>query len=210
MKALLIILLLHTATLLCYAFQIDNIRQSVGASVSRARVIVAEKHTKNNRRRSFIQNIIFTSALISSSPNINGASAAEETNLPKISHKVYFDVRISRSDGSFYVSTRDFVLLCCFLFILIYTTTYTHHPFASLLQVRDATPENGLPTDEPFYGQLVLGLFGNDKPNHVQQFLSYVDVPFDLDAPLPSYSRSKFQTFDAATGLLIGGTVSIV
>jgi len=93
---------------------------------------------------------------------------------------------------------------------LIYTTTYTHHPFASLLQVRDATPENGLPTDEPFYGQLVLGLFGNDKPNHVQQFLSYVDVPFDLDAPIPSYSRSKFQTFDAATGLLIGGTVSIV
>ena len=106
MKALLIILLLlhNTATLLCYAFQIDNIRQSVGASVSRARVIVAEKHTKNNRR-SFIQNIIFTSALISSSPNINGASAAEEANLPKISHKVYFDVRISRSDGSFYVST---------------------------------------------------------------------------------------------------------
>ena len=130
MKALLIILLLllHTATLLCYAFQIDNIRQSVGASVRRARVIVAEKHTKNNRR-SFIQNIIFTSALISSSPNINGASAAEETNLPKISHKVYFDVRISRSDGSFYVSTRDFVLLCCFLFILIYNNLHT---FASL------------------------------------------------------------------------------
>lgn len=93
------------------------------------------------------------------------------------------------------------------MFILIYTTTYIH---SLPLQVRDATPENGLPTDEPFYGQLVLGLFGNDKPNHVQQFLSYVDVPFDLDAPLPSYSRSKFQTFDAATGLLIGGTVSIV
>ena len=91
-----LLLLLHTATLLCYAFQIDNSRQSLGTSRSR---VVAED------RRSFVQNIIFTSALISSSPNNNVALAAdEETNLPKISHKVYFDVRISRSDGSFYVS----------------------------------------------------------------------------------------------------------
>lgn len=133
MKALLIILLLHTATLLCYAFQIDNIRQSVGASVSRARVIVAEKHTKNNRR-SFIQNIIFTSALISSSPNINSASAAEETNLPKISHKVYFDVRISRSDGSFYVSTRDFVLLFLVHFDLRQQLTYIRFPYRYVMQ----------------------------------------------------------------------------
>ena len=132
MKALLIILLLHTATLLCYAFQIDNIRQSVGASVSRARV-VAEKH-KNNRRRSFIQNIIFTSALISSSPNINSASAAEEANLPKISHKVYFDVRISRSDGSFYVSTRDFVLLFLVHFDLRQQLTYIRFPYRYAMQ----------------------------------------------------------------------------
>lgn len=62
--------------------------------------------------------------------------------------------------------------------------------------------------DEPFYGQLVLGLFGNQTPNHVQNFLKYVDVPYDVDSPLPSYSRSKFQTLDASTGLLIGGTVS--
>lgn len=60
---------------------------------------------------------------------------------------------------------------------------------------------------EPFYGQLVIGLFGDQAPNHVKEFLSYVDVPFDMDAPLPSYSRSKFQTLDSATGLLIGGTI---
>ena len=61
------------------------------------------------------------------------------------------------------------------------------------------------PTDEPFYAHLVLGLFGNEAPNIVQQFLKYVDVPFDLDNPNPSYSTTRFNTLDSATGLLIGG-----
>lgn len=76
-----------------------------------------------------------------------------------------------------------------------------HISFLSIVSIISQT------FSEPFYGQLVIGLFGDVAPNHVKEFLSYVDVPFDMDAPLPSYSRSKFQTLDSATGLLIGGTI---
>lgn len=37
------------------------------------------------------------------------------------------------------------------------------------------------------------------------RFLDYVRCPVHVDSPLPSYSRSKFNTLDASTGLLIGG-----
>ena len=104
---------------------------------------------------------------------------------PKITHKVRMDVRISRADGSFYV--RD-------------------APPAS----SSSSSSSSVDDDDPFYGTLVLGLFGDVAPNHVMRFLGYVDVPYDVDAPLPSYSRSKFDTLDASTGLLIGGTVSSV
>lgn len=72
--------------------------------------------------------------------------------------------------------------------------------------VRDATPSDAA-GDEPYYATLVLGLFGEQAPNHVRQFLGYADVREDLDNPRPSYSRSKFQTLDSSTGLLIGGTI---
>ena len=123
--------------------------------------------TNDYERRTFLQNILFSSALISV-PSNNNAYAVEES-MPKITHKIYFDVRISRKDGSFYVK------------------------------------DDVDPTDEPLYGRLVFGLFGDAAPNHVKEFLSYVEVPFD--DPLPSYSKSKFQTLDSATGLLIGGTI---
>ncbi|KAL3772947.1 hypothetical protein ACHAW5_009638 [Stephanodiscus triporus] len=87
------------------------------------------------------------------------------------------EVRISRADGSFYV--------------------------------RDAPASSSSSSnvdDDPFYGRIVLGLFGERVPNHVARFLEYVDVPYDVDTPLPSYSRSKFVALDASTGLLIGGT----
>ena len=130
-----------------------------------------------HERRSFIQNVA-QSVVLSSATVLSGStSASAEINdaSPKITDKVYFDVRISRADGSFYV--------------------------------RDPSPTDS-PDDEPVYGRLVLGLFGEEAPEHVKRFLSYVDVPFDLDRPLPSYSRSKFQMLDTASGLLIGGTVS--
>ncbi len=61
------------------------------------------------------------------------------------------------------------------------------------------------PNDEPIYAHLVLGLYGNNAPNCVRQFLNYVNVPFDLDSPNPSYSTTRFSTLDTESGLLIGG-----
>lgn len=88
----------------------------------------------------------------------------------------------------------------------------THKVFMDIrISRRDGTfyvkkPEDIVdPTDEPIYAHLVLGLYGNEAPNCVQQFLKYVDVPFDLDNPNPSYSTTRFSTLDTETGLLIGG-----
>jgi len=113
---------------------------------------------------------------------------------PPITHKVFFDVRISRSDGTFYV--RD-------------------------------DPEGTIPTadNQVLKVTLTVGLFGTIAPNHVQQFLKYVDtvqqqqqqfrsgreIPSvyidDEDSPLPSYSRCSFRSLDQSTGLLLGGYI---
>lgn len=137
--------------------------------------------SSGNERRSFLRNAL-RSIVLSSALSVPGASALAETtvadsaDVPRITHRVFVDVRISRADGTFYV--------------------------------RDADPGSGVPADEPFYGRIVLGLFGERTPEHVKRFLDYVDVRYDVDKPLPSYSRSKFGTLDTATGLLIGGMVS--
>ncbi len=88
----------------------------------------------------------------------------------------------------------------------------THKVFMDIrISRRDGTfyvkrPENiEDPTDEPIYAHLVLGLYGNNAPNCVRQFLNYVNVPFDLDNPNPSYSTTRFSTLDTESGLLIGG-----
>ena len=104
------------------------------------------------------------------------------------------DVRISRADGSFYV--RD--------------APPASASASASASSSSSSSSSSVETDDPFYGTLVLGLFGDVAPNHVMRFLGYVDVPYDVDTPLPSYSRSKFDTLDASTGLLIGGTVSSV
>eukprot|EP00804_Cyclotella_cryptica_P022304 CCRYP_015599-RD/>CCRYP_015599-RD protein AED:0.07 eAED:0.08 QI:2700/0.75/0.6/1/0.75/0.4/5/0/368 len=110
----------------------------------------------------------------------SSASASAADGLPPITNKVLFDVRISRADGTFYV--RD-----------------------PKINERDGTTIDL--SDEPFYGQLVFGLYGTKAPNHVQQFLSYVNAPYDVDNPFPSYSRSRFTTLDISSGLLIGGAI---
>ena len=63
--------------------------------------------------------------------------------------------------------------------------------------------------EDPFYGRLIIGLFGKRTPNHVQQFLKYVTngESYDVNNPLPSYSTSKFPLLDTSSGLLIGGKV---
>ncbi len=64
--------------------------------------------------------------------------------------------------------------------------------------------------EDPFYGRLIIGLFGKRTPNHVQEFLKYVTNGelYDVNNPLPSYSTSKFPLLDISSGLLIGGKVS--
>ena len=182
MKAILSILLLHISSLYYVdAFQnnnniISSSRSDSGNLPQQVASLANELYAQHDddapssitssERRTFLQNILFSTALISVSSNNNAYAAEESNNLPKITNKIYMDVRISRKDGSFYVK------------------------------------DDVDPTDEPFYGRLVFGLFGDAAPNHVNEFLSYVEVPFD--DPLPSYSKSKFQTLDSSTGLLIG------
>lgn len=129
-------------------------------------------------RKVFIEQIAVSTIAATTASSIASAAATNADGQPQITHKVFFDVRISRSDGTFYVRDPN---------------------------VNGQT--DGEATDEPFYGQLVFGLFGNRCPNHVKQFLSYVDVPYEIDNPLPSYSRSRFTTLDISSGLLIGGAI---
>jgi hypothetical protein len=103
--------------------------------------------------------------------------------MAKVTHQVFFNVRISRPDGTFYVRDDE----------------------------GDINPD-----DRVFKGQLILCLFGQNAPNHVQRFLEYVVDPSlqssnvddrDNETPYPSYSRSSFAQYDDATGLLYGGTI---
>jgi cyclophilin family peptidyl-prolyl cis-trans isomerase len=61
--------------------------------------------------------------------------------------------------------------------------------------------------------KLKIGLYGKACPNHVQQFLSYIEqstthVEELLDNPFPNYSRSTFPALDQSTGLLLGGNIA--
>jgi len=151
--------------------------KKAGADRSRGTIIFATpSFFVQQERRPFLQNVAQTLLISSSffSSSTVDVVNAIDVDQPKVTHKVFMDVRISRADGSFYV--RD-----------------------------DPNPSST--SSEPFYGTLVFGLFGDRTPIHVKRFLDYVDVPYDVDSPLPSYSRSKFNTLDASTGLLIGGTI---
>jgi cyclophilin family peptidyl-prolyl cis-trans isomerase len=188
-------LLLNDVTQYVHSFQlvIDGGSSSIGPTQSSNSITQRRKAGDRSRgtifttssslfveqeRRPFLQNVAQTlliSSSLVSSPSGDVVNAADVDQSPKVTHKVFMDVRISRADGSFYV--------------------------------RDTPEDPSLSSSEPFYGTLVFGLFGDRTPIHVQRFLDYIDVPYDVDSPLPSYSRSKFNTLDASTGLLIGGTI---
>lgn len=79
--------------------------------------------------------------------------------------------------------------------------------------VRDDLPDSFENT--VLFCKLQLGLYGKAFPNHVQQFLSYIDQPSStnteellLDNPYPNYGRSTFPALDQATGLLMGGNIA--
>jgi len=73
--------------------------------------------------------------------------------------------------------------------------------------VRDDLPDT--PENQVTFATLRFGLFGNDAPKAVAQFLRYVDVKYDAldDDPPPSYGRSTFPALDETTGLLMGGYI---
>ena len=126
-------------------------------------------------------NAINVSNLPTSSTSTSSSNVAPSTTTylspdqAKITDKVFFDVRISRQDGTFYV--------------------------------RDDLPDT--PENRVFQGRLVMGLFGEVAPNHVQRFKSYLNPTSDPldDNPVPNYGRSVFCSLDQATGLLTGGKI---
>ena len=61
--------------------------------------------------------------------------------------------------------------------------------------------------DDPVYAtSIVLELFGQDAPNCVSQFLQYCSSNV-LDDSTPSYAKSVWDGYDAATGLILGGKI---
>lgn len=69
--------------------------------------------------------------------------------------------------------------------------------------------ESPTPDNQVFIGSIILGLYGHLAPNHVERFMSYVDVPYNPadDSPLPSYARCQFPSLDQSNGLLTGGYI---
>ncbi|KAL3799507.1 hypothetical protein ACHAWO_002401 [Cyclotella atomus] len=156
-----------------FQFTVDSkARQSTVLSMRN----IPSSHVSN--RKLFIDQVVAVGTIAATAASAKSVAADATSDQPQITHKVFFDVRVSRSDGTFYIRDSN---------------------------VNGQAPGDG--ADEPFYGQLVFGLFGTKAPNHVKQFLSYVDVPYEVDNPLPSYSRSRFTTLDVSSGLLIGGAI---
>ena len=174
-----VILLLCCKCSFVYAFQ-HPVRDGVRLHSTAMLMFNTEGASESStNRRVFIKQTAVT-AISTTSLSPRSRAVAPDSSQPQVTHKVFFDVRISRSDGTFYIRGQD---------------------------VNTNTETNGDSTDEPFYGQLVFGLYGTNAPNHVKQFLSYVDVPYEIDNPLPCFSRSRFTTLDISTGLLIGGSI---
>lgn len=142
--------------------------------------------TGRMNRRQWVRGIMAfstaSSLVVPSAQAMDGSSGLldnDDMRNVKVTHRVAFDVRISRQDGTFYV--RDDL---------------------------PPTPEN-----QVFLGRLVVGLFGNVAPHHVERFLSYVETSnnngsiLEDDNPLPMYSRSVFPSLDQATGVIVGGKI---
>lgn len=179
-SALRVLFLLSCKCSFAYAF-LPPVRSRINYHSTAMTILNVENASEPfDNRRVFIKQAAVTVIATTALSRRSRAFTSDSNNQPQVTHKVFFDVRISRSDGTFYV--RD--------------------PNASA-----QTETNGDSTDEPFYGQLVFGLFGTSAPNHVKRFLSYVDVPYEIDNPLPCFSRSRFTTLDISTGLLIGGSI---
>jgi len=159
-----------------------------------------------NRRRSLVEMIQFTTASVAATsfaPFVDSASAAaagpaasemqQPQQLPTmpsvdITHKVFMDVRVARTDGSTYVrddlpDTFDNQVLFCRLKFGLYGNTSPN-------------------AVDKFLQYINGGKGAGSRISSTDSSSSY-----DVDNPYPSYSRSAFPAFDQQTGLLMGGYV---
>lgn len=193
-----VILLFLSAVTVCESFQMCYQERRASAGIVKATKDFKQEETS---RRSAVIKILGASLLsvgtslvpkpadaysvmdpvgIVQSDKSDASILIDQTFSPeaRVTHKVTFNVRISRADGTFYV--------------------------------RDDPPDTVPSADnQVFYGELVLGLFGEIAPTHVERFLKYADVQYTPadDDPLPSYARSSFQSLDQTNGLLQGGYI---
>ena len=124
--------------------------------------------------------IIATTTATATSTIVESEKTSATSLSPKITHKVHFNVRISRADGTFYV--RD-------------------DPPGTI-----PTPDNQVFTGTLTFG--LYGNNAPTHVSKFLNYVveSTLSDPFE-DVPTPSYSRSLFTTFLQSNGVLIGGTI---
>ncbi len=165
--------------------------------------------SSSSTRRGILQKIAasaLTPLALLSTPLIlpipqQASATATQPSSPPITHKVNFNVRISRADGTFYVRddppetipTPDNQVFTGTITIGLYGTLAPNH-VAKFLQYVDDNNNNNSASKSSSSGT---------KSSNVY----YYNDPFDEPFPLPFYSKSIFPSFDQSNGLLTGGTI---
>jgi cyclophilin family peptidyl-prolyl cis-trans isomerase len=114
----------------------------------------------------------------------------------KVTQRVFFNVRISRSDGTFYVRDDDDSndpnnqVYQGQLVFALFGETAPHHVQQFLQYVVDPTTTTGS---------------SNNSRGTTTNFME--DERENEATPYPSYSRSAFTRYDDGTGVLYGGTI---
>jgi cyclophilin family peptidyl-prolyl cis-trans isomerase len=110
--------------------------------------------------------------------------------LADITHKVFMDVRVARTDGSTYV--RDDL-----------PDTFDNRVLFQRLQF-------GLygNTSPACVEQFIRYIVGRPSSSTKTSVVDDESSSYDVDNPYPSYSRSTFPSFDQQTGLLMGGNIA--
>jgi cyclophilin family peptidyl-prolyl cis-trans isomerase len=144
-----------------------------------------------------------SSSLSSSVATTSSSTTAAKTlpskytspNNAKVTHRVFFNVRISRSDGTFYVRDDDSndpnnQVYQGQLVFALFGENAPHHVQQFLQYVVDPTTTTGS---------------SNNSRGTTTNFME--DERENEATPYPSYSRSAFTRYDDGTGVLYGGTI---
>lgn len=179
--------------LLAFTFSCEALIASPTTVVARAKASLLHSSAGNtclhlsnndNDQHSINRRNVLSALLVTTASTVLGPLAANAIDLqpspedPKITHKVTFNVRISRADGTFY--TRD-------------------EPADTL-----PTPDNQVFTGAVTVG--LYGDLAPNHVQRFLNYVDVLYSPAD-DTPLPSYARSQFSTLDQSTGLLAGGNI---